>query len=107
MNDFWLLPMAGNPEAGSNGWLMIGWFGLIFGLIYLTMIRPQRKRQKDHDTLVNALKKGDKVVTNSGLFGTIFAIEDDKGQVVLKTDGDTKLRFLKTSISARVGDEDK
>jgi len=47
-------------------------------------------------------KKGDKVVTSSGLFGVIFAIDDDRGRIILKTSDDTKLEFLKSSIAARV-----
>ena len=97
----WLILMAGGPDGGGSQYMLI-WFGLIFVVIYLTMIRPQRKRQKEHERLVSELKKGDKVVTNSGLFGTIFAIDDDRGRVVLKIGDDTKLEFLKNSIAAKV-----
>jgi len=93
--------MAGNPDGGGSQYMLI-WFGLIFVLIYLTMIRPQRKRQKEHEKLISELKKGDKVVTNSGLFGTIFAIDEDRGRVVLKISDSTKLEFLKNSIAAKV-----
>ncbi len=93
--------MAGGAEGGGSQYMLI-WFGLIFVLIYLTMIRPQRKRQKEHERLVSELKKGDKVVTNSGLFGVIFAIDEDRGRVVLKIGDNTKLEFLKNSIAAKV-----
>ncbi|HUV30853.1 MAG TPA: preprotein translocase subunit YajC [Acidobacteriota bacterium] len=101
MNLSWYVLMAGSPEGGGGQYMLI-WFGLIFVLIYMTMIRPQRKRQKEHRMLLGELKKGDKVVTNSGMFGTIFAIDEDRGRVVLKIGDDVKLEFLKNSIAAKV-----
>ena len=97
MDQNWLILMAGSPEGGGSGYMLV-WFGLMFVLLYLVLIRPQRKRQKEHNRLLTELKKGDKVVTNSGLFGTIFAIDEDKGHVILNT----RLRFLKNSIAAKV-----
>ena len=102
MDVHWIVAMAGGPEGGSGTPWMLVWFGLIFVLIYLTMIRPQSKRQKEHKQLLSELKKGDRIVTSSGMFGTIFAIDDDKGRVVVKIGDDTKLEFLKTSIAAKV-----
>jgi len=74
----------------------------LFLIMYLLLIRPQRKRQKEHDRLLKELKRGDKVVTSSGMFGTIFAINDEKNIVVLKVGEDVKMEFLKSSIAARV-----
>jgi preprotein translocase YajC subunit len=53
--------------------------------------------------LINNLKKGDRIVTSSGMFGTIFSIDDAKNKVVLKT-GEIKLEFLKSSIAAKIED---
>ena len=78
------------------------WFGLIFVLMYLLLIRPQRKKQKEHEKLIGELRKGDKVVTSGGMFGTIFAIDDERNRVVLKINENTKLEFLKSSIAGRV-----
>lgn len=72
--------MAMMPPSGQGGdgggmmstLLMFGAFILIF---YFFMIRPQQKRQKEHQNMLNALKKGDKVVTNAGIHGTIKEIE--------------------------------
>jgi preprotein translocase subunit YajC len=94
--------MAGGQEAGGGGMFTIVWFGLIFVLMYLLLIRPQRKKQKEHTKLLEELKKGDKVVTSSGMFGVIFAIDEEHGRVVLKIGNDVKLEFLKSSIAARV-----
>jgi preprotein translocase subunit YajC len=98
----WIAAMAGNPEGGGSTMYLLVWFGLIFVLIYFMMIRPQRKRQKEHERLLGELKKGDKIVTTGGMFGTIFAIDEDRGRVVVKIANDTKLEFLKSSIAAKV-----
>jgi len=93
--------MAGGGQNGGGGLVQLGFFGLIFLIMYLLLIRPQRKKQKEHEQLLNSLKKGDKVVTSSGMFGVVFAIDDKRNIVVLKT-GEIKLEFLKSSIAARV-----
>jgi preprotein translocase subunit YajC len=95
-----------NPGAGQGGGgsFLATWGMLIplFLIMYLLLIRPQRKRQKEHQKLLSELKKGDRVVTNSGMFGTIFAINEEKNRVVLKITDDVKVEFLKSSIAARV-----
>ena len=98
------LPLMAGPEGGGSGgsmWMLI-WFGLLFVLMYMLLIRPQRKKQKEHEKLLGELKKGDKVVTTSGMFGTIFAIDEDKGRVVLRINEQVKLTFLKSSIAGKV-----
>jgi len=93
--------MAGAEGSGGTMYMVI-WLGLLLLLMYMMMIRPQRKKQKEHDKLLAELKKGDKVVTTSGMFGTIFAIDEEHGRVVLRINEQTKLTFLKSSIAARV-----
>lgn len=101
MNLYAPILMAGGGQDGGGGLVQLGFFGLIFLIMYLLLIRPQRKKQKEHEELLNSLKKGDKVVTSSGMFGVIFAIDDKRNIVILKT-GEIKLEFLKSSIAARV-----
>jgi len=87
-------PVAGQP-AGTNMsfWVMII---LLFAVMYFFMIRPQRKQQKEMEKFRNELKKGDKVVTAGGIYGTIAEIQDRT--VLLKVDGEVKLRVDKSSI---------
>jgi preprotein translocase subunit YajC len=58
---------------------------LMFGIFYFLVIRPQQKRQRvaqqERDRMLSALKPGDKVVTSSGIYGTIVAVRDEKVQV--------------------------
>jgi len=99
----WPILMAGGADAGGTGTMAtMVWFGLIFVIMYLLLIRPQRKKQKEHEKLLGELKKGDKVVTSGGMFGTIFAIDEERNRIVLKINDTTKLEFLKSSIAGRV-----
>ena len=97
-----LLLLMGAPEGGGGGMLSLVPLALLFVIMYLLLIRPQRKKQKEHDKLLNELKKGDRVITTGGMFGTIFAIDDSKNRVVLRINEQTKLEFMKSSIAARV-----
>ena len=84
-------PSAG---AGAGGmWIMIL---LLFGVMYFFMIRPQRKQQKELEAFRSSLKKGDKVITTGGIYGTVDEITDKT--VLIKVDGDVKLRMDKNSI---------
>ena len=64
--------------------------------MWLFMIRPQRKQQKELENFRNGLKKGDKVVTAGGIYGTIAEIQERT--VLLKVDGDVKIRVDKASL---------
>lgn len=103
MSHNWVILMAGGgQESSGSPMLMIVWFGLLIAIFYLLLFRPQRKKQKEHQKLLSELKKGDRVVTTGGMFGTIFAIDDEKNRVVIKIGDNTKLEFLKSSIAGRV-----
>ena len=69
---------------------------LIFVIMWFFMIRPQRKQQKELEKFRSELKKGDKVITAGGIYGTIAEIEERT--VLLKVDGEVKIRVDKTSI---------
>lgn len=70
---------------------------LIFLVIYLFMIRPQMRRQKQERQFANELKKGDRVVTKSGMHGKILDLNDD-GTCILET-GAGKVKFERSAIS--------
>ena len=79
--------------GGASIWIM---FLLLFVIMWLFMIRPQRKQQKELEKFRNELKRGDKVVTAGGIYGTVDEIKDRS--VLIKVDGDVKLRVDKNSI---------
>jgi preprotein translocase subunit YajC len=89
-------------QQGSGGvMLWLPWI-LIIVVFYLLLIRPQQKRQKEHKTMLEGLRKGDKVITNSGMFGTIVGFNEKENVVVLKIAEEVKIEMLKSSIAGRV-----
>lgn len=86
---------AGHQPVGG-GWSMWVMLILIFVIMWFFMIRPQRKQQKELEKFRNALKKGDKVVTIGGIYGEVAEIKDRT--VIIKVDGETKLRVDKNSL---------
>ena len=73
-------------------------FILIMFIIYFLMIRPQTKRQKEKDAMRTNLKKGDKVITMGGIYGTIQGFKEKNRLVIIKVDNNTNLTINKTSI---------
>ena len=72
-------------------------FVIIFAIFYLLIIMPARKKQKQHQSMVGALKGGERVVTAGGVFGTVTRVMDDRIEV--QVDSNTKLQVTKGSIS--------
>lgn len=98
--------MAGGGSGQQGGLAAFLPLILIVVIFYFLLIRPQTKRQKEHKMLLSTLRKGDKVVTNSGMFGTIVGMDDKENKVVLKVAENVKIEFLKSSIAGRVGAEE-
>lgn len=84
------------PAPQGSSWSMWVMLILIFVVMWFFMIRPQRKQQKELEKFRNALKKGDKVVTIGGIYGTVDEIKDRT--VLIKVDGDTKLKVDRNSL---------
>jgi len=76
---------------------------LLFGVFYFIMIRPQRKRQKEHQQMMTELKKGDKVITAGGIYGVVESISEDN--VVIKVESGATLRVLRQSVALRQQEE--
>tara|TARA_B100000674_G_C37519553_1_gene768707 strand:+ start:348 stop:656 length:309 start_codon:yes stop_codon:yes gene_type:complete len=72
---------------------------LIFAIIYFVMIRPQAKKQKEHNLMLDNLKKGDRVVTNGGIVGVIKNIKGKDKNILEIDSSNTKLEVLRTHIS--------
>ena len=87
---------SGQAAAGGSSMSFFLMLILLFGVMYFFMIRPQRKQQKELEAFRSGLKKGDKVVTTGGIYGTVDEVSDRT--VLIKVDGDVKLRMDKNSI---------
>lgn len=75
----------------------------IFLILYFLLIRPQQQRQKKLKAMLGALKRGDKVITNGGIIGTIVGLDDNKA--VLKIADNVKVEFQKSAIIGIEGAE--
>lgn len=72
-------------------------FVLIILIFYFLIIRPQKKRDKEAKAMIDAMKKGDKVVTIGGIHGTVVTVKD--ATVIIKVDDSARLEFSKSAIS--------
>ena len=71
---------------------------LIFAIMYFLLIRPQQKKMKDHQKMVEALRRGDQVVTQGGMIGKVVKVKDDKEIEVEIAEG-VKVRLIKATVS--------
>ena len=90
-----ILQAAPAAQAGSQ-WSMWIMLALIFVVMWFFMIRPQRKQQKELQNFRDSLKKGDKVVTIGGIYGTVDEIKE--GSVLIIVDKDVKIRVSKNAL---------
>jgi len=106
--EFGFLLLLLQDGGGSLVGLLLPWI-LIFGIFYFLVIRPQQKRQRlaqsERQNMLDALKPGDKVVTSSGILGTVVALRDDKVQ--LRIAQGVSVDMLKTSVYGLQSEEIK
>lgn len=94
------IPMVLAQAAGGGGGLNILFFAALFAIMYFVLIRPQQKQAKEQQTMIAALKKGDDVITSSGILGKVFAV--DEKVITLEVAAGVKLRMLKSSVQGKV-----
>ena len=93
-------PQGGGASGGSSGLSFLFLIIVMFVVMYFFMIRPQQKKEKQRQKMITELKKGDKVLTNSGMIGTIWGIKDNA--FVIKFDEEVKIEFLKSAVSGKI-----
>ena len=71
---------------------------LIFGILYFFMIRPQQKKMKEREQMVNSLKIGNSVITDSGIYGTVSKINDKEGLILLEISKNNIIKIKKQNI---------
>ena len=93
-----LLAGASAPgAAGGNAVLtQVVFFAAIFAIFYFLLIRPQQKQRKDREALLAAVKRGDRVVTSSGIHGTVTGLDDTT--ITLRVADQVKMTFDRGAI---------
>jgi len=94
---------AAQPGQGGGGIAAFLPFIVILAIIYFLMIRPQTKRQKEKETMRGELKKGDKIITMGGIYGTVQGFKEKGRLAVIKVDNNTNLTITKTAIAGLAG----
>jgi len=93
-----LMAPVGDGAAQGDAWQAFIPFIAVIAIFYFLIIRPQNKKRKETDKMISALKKGDKIVTIGGLYGTITNVKETT--VIIKVDDNVKLEFLRSAISS-------
>jgi preprotein translocase subunit YajC len=99
--------MGPAPEGGQGGNPIAGFLPLIliFVIFYFLLIRPQQKKAKEHRQMLDAIKKGDKVITSGGIYGLVEAV--NQNTVMIKVAENVKIKVGKAYIAAvRTTEED-
>lgn len=86
---------GGGQQQLFSTLFVLGSFVLIF---YFLLIRPQQRRQKEMQKMISGLKKGDRVLTTGGLYGTVWDVKDDL--VVMKLTEEVKVEVAKSAVQA-------
>ena len=90
---------AAAPAGGGGGGITMLLPLLLIPVLYLVMIRPQQKRQKQWQSMLSSIKPGDKVTTAGGIRGTILSIKDDVIIIKVAPDG-IKMEIAKSAIAS-------
>jgi preprotein translocase subunit YajC len=95
-----LLQGGGAPGIlGNPIWMMV----IVMGIFYVMLILPQQRQRKKTQAMLAALKNGDKVITSSGIYGTVNGIDGDT--VILKIADQVKIRILRSAIATVEAEE--
>ena len=98
-----IFAMGAQPEGGGPFWVQLAPFALILGIFYFVILAPMRKRQKKVAEFQDSLKVGDKVVTTSGLYGTVAKIGDNSVQ--LKIAEKVNVEVTRASVAGYQGQD--
>lgn len=71
---------------------------MVFAIMYFLIIRPQQQRVKQHQAMIDAVKRGDTVVTSGGIIGRVMKVKDD-GELLVEIADNVQVRVLKTTLS--------
>lgn len=98
MHGFDLFALALQAPTGNRGGTILIIYVVSFGLIaWFLLIRPQRRMQQQHQQMLGALKRGDEVVTDGGIIGTIVHLTEDR--VTVKTGENTRIVVARAKIA--------
>ncbi|MBT8455897.1 MAG: preprotein translocase subunit YajC [Rhodobacteraceae bacterium] len=86
--------------AGGAGaaFSQFGFLFIIFGIMYFLLIRPQQKKIKEHQAMIEALRRGDQIVTQGGVIGKVAKVKDD-GELEVEIADGVKVRIVRSTVA--------
>ncbi|MFZ5517493.1 MAG: preprotein translocase subunit YajC [Candidatus Zhuqueibacterota bacterium] len=109
MQLFSIMLHMGNQAAGGSASSQLGLFLpmiLIFVIMYFLIFRPQAKKQKEQRKMIEALKKGDKIITIGGMYGQVVGLKEKEGTILVKIAENTKIELVRSSVARIIGSEE-
>ncbi len=98
----WFLPWQGSGSFLGNQFVLIL---VIFGVFYLIVVRPMRKKQQETENMLSQLKNGDRVLTSGGIYGTVVGVNEDRVQ--LRVADSVKIQVAKSAVAQRLEESSK
>jgi preprotein translocase subunit YajC len=95
-----IFAQQGSAPGQPNPMFQIGFIVLIFAGMYFLLIAPQRKKQKEHEKMIRALKAGDEVITAAGIYGKITSVKEDR--VVVSISENTKVEMVPSYVHQKI-----
>ena len=94
-----IIAMAPQGDGGGGIFSTVVMFAMIIAIFYFMILRPQQKRQKERQSLIDGVAKGEKITTIGGLHGTIVGIDDTT--VLVQIADNVKVKIEKSAIATR------
>lgn len=94
-------PPPGGQDGGTSSLIStLVMFGAVILIMYFLMIRPQKKREKEHQNMLKSIQRGDRVVTSAGIHGTVVDI--DETTITLQVSDNTRIKFERGAVANKV-----
>jgi preprotein translocase subunit YajC len=101
-----MLALIAQASNNSNPLALFLPLILMGGVFYFLLIRPQQRRTRAQQALVNAVQVGDEIMTSGGIFGTIAEIDEDENTVTVEIAPGTRIKMLRGGIARRLTEDD-
>lgn len=93
--------IAAGPETGSSNFLsLILPFGLMFAIMYVLIIRPQRKKEKERKAMLSRVRKNDRVITSGGIHGKVAIVRENELIITIDEAKDVKIKVDRNAVSS-------